>query len=529
MRHPLPLLVLLLGCPSKDDTGKGPPPGDSRDSTGGSDTSNDTADPVDHCAESDAFVSVYDDVITTWTAQDDTAPWPADPLVIVGSSSVRRWEGFALAYQDHTPLQRGFGGAQLGEVAQRTDDLVTRHDPKAVILFAGTNDVHADVEPEVVVERFRCFRQRLGAALGRDRPVLFVGITPTPARWDGWAQAAEVNAAVAAIAETDPGVIYVDVPAAFLATGEPPDGGLFVDDGLHLSEAGYTLWDSVLRPAVEAAVQPTPQGGGAALDSGTRILVDLGPSNNEDGEHTTSPDWLGQHWNNWHSLEGDSTVLPGEHLDDLVDSDGSPTGIDLVISGGFGANGRSNGGLIWPNPELLEDLAVGSATGDFFYTDGADTPGGLFLRGLDPDSSYTLRLFGAREDLERRVTTYTVHGAAVASIDLQTSGSGAGHDGGPSNDHVVAELNELQPDAWGQLHLDVSVREGSYAYLSILELSTGRALPGAVPDPAGVAVNPTLDAIDPADVGVLPHRGGYGGGHAEGMVDGPHPEPLTHQ
>jgi len=526
MRHTLPLLALLLGCPSDDDSGKGPPPPDSRDSTGGDDTSNDTAD---HCAESDAFGSVYDDVIATWTTQDDEAPWPANPLVFVGSSSVRRWEGFALAYQDHTPLQRGFGGAQLGEVAQRSEDLVTRHDPKAVILFAGTNDVHVGVEPEVVVERFRCFRQRVGAALGRDRPVLFVGITPTPARWDGWEQAAEVNAAVAAIAETDPGVIYVDVPAAFLATGEPPSDHLFVEDDLHLSVAGYTLWDSVLRPAVETAVEPTPQGGGAPLDSGTRILVDLGPSNADDGELTTSPDWLGQHWNNWHRLDSDTAVLPGEHLDGLVDTSGSPTDIDIVISGGFGANGRSNGGLIWPNPELLDNLAVDAATGDFFYTDGADAPGGLFLRGLDPASSYTLRLFGAQEDLERRVTTYTVLGESIASIDLQTSGSGAGHDGGPINDHVVAELNDLQPDAWGQLHLDVSVREGSYAYLSILEISAGRALPGAVSDPAGVAVHPTLDAIDPADVGVLPHRSGHGGGHAEGMVDSPHPEPLAHQ
>ncbi len=164
MRTILILLPLLLGCPSQDDSGKGPPPGDSQDSDPTDSTPDDTADTVDHCAEVDAFTPVYDEVIRTWESQDDAAPWPAEPLVIVGSSSVRRWEGFAWAYHDHTPLQRGFGGAQLGEVAQRTEELVTRHEPRAVILFAGTNDVNAGVEPDVVVERFRCFRQRVGTA-----------------------------------------------------------------------------------------------------------------------------------------------------------------------------------------------------------------------------------------------------------------------------------------------------------------------------------------------------------------------------
>ncbi len=484
MRTLVPLLLssVLIGCPGPSDSGKGPPPPDSGEGDADTDTDADSdadtdadadadgdsdAD-VDHCAESDAFEPVYEDTIATWLAQDDAAPWPDDPLVFVGSSSVRRWDGFALAYRDHTPLQRGFGGAQLGEVAQRAHDLVTRHDPRAVLVFAGTNDVAAGVDPEVVVERFRCLRQRVGEALGADRPVIWVGITPTPARWEGWERAAAVNEAVEAIAEDDPALFYADIPGAFLATGSPPDPSLFVADQLHLSESGYALWDAVLRPVVEEAAEPTPPGGGPPLASGTRVLVDLGPSNAEDGEHTPSPDWLGQHWNNWHAIEGGGRILPGQHLDALVDSTGVRTAIDLIIAGGFGVNGRSHGGLLWPDPELLGDLAVGSATGDFVYADGDDITGGLFLRDLDPDSHYTLRLFAAREDPERRITTYTITGATQHSVQLQTSGAGAGS--GQTNDDSVVELTGLAPDAWGQLFLDLEVAQGSYAYLALLEL-----------------------------------------------------------
>ncbi len=427
----------------------------------------------DPCGEVDAFVPVFPDVVATWSAQDDIGGWPDSPLVVTGSSSIRRWETLARSYTDYAPLQRGMGGAQLGEIAYFAEELVTRHDPRAVVVYAGTNDIHAGVSPNVVVDRLRCLRYRIGAKLGWTRPVLFVAITPNPSRWAEWPASADVNAAVAALAQVDPGLVYVDVATAFLATGSPPDASLFVADGLHLSPSGYALWNSVIRPAVEAVAAATPQPvtPAPALTPGTRILVDLGPSNPEDGERTPSPDYRGQHWNNWHALEGGVDVLPGEQIIDLVASDGAATGVDLVVAGGFQANGRSNGGLLWPDPALLGDLAVGSATGDFFYATGDDVPGALFFRGLDPNHTYTLRLFAARDDAETRRTRYTVQGTDTAFATLQTSGPGAGKGGKTTNDDDIVTFAGVRPDPWGHLFLDVSIEQGSYAYLSLLELS----------------------------------------------------------
>lgn len=66
---------------------------------------------------------------------------------------------------------------------------------------------------------------------------------------------------------------------------------------------------------------------------------------------------------------------------------GAPTDVELVITGGFGANGREHGGLLWPDPDRLGDLAVGTATEDFFYAMPDDQTGGVQLRGLDPAAS----------------------------------------------------------------------------------------------------------------------------------------------
>lgn len=461
------------------DTTDGPPvpdaPEDS-DSGGMADGEVPDAEPFDAgpdpCGEVNTFGPVFPDVIARWSAQDDIGGWPASPMVFVGSSSIRRWEGLAQAYTDHSPLQRGFGGAQLGEVAFFADDLVIRHNPRAVVVFAGTNDVNAGVAPNVVVDRFRCLRYRVGLELGWTRPIVFIGITPTPARWSEWPQSSQVNDAVATIAAADPGVHYVDIATPFLATGSPPDSSLFALDQLHLSDAGYALWNDAIRPVVVAATSPSAVAGPSDpnLAAGTRVLVDLGPSNPEDGEPTPSPDHLGQQWNNWHGVDGDVDILPGEQLVDLVADDGSPTGIDLVIAGGFLGNGRSHGGLVWPDGAKLGNLAVGSATGDFFYATADDAPGGLFLRGLDPSRTYSLRLFAARDNSEYRVTRFTVTGAGSHSATLQTSGMGAGAAGATTNDDTVVQLTSVLPDAWGHLFIDVSIDAGTYAYLSLIEL-----------------------------------------------------------
>ncbi|TNF38371.1 MAG: hypothetical protein EP329_00790 [Deltaproteobacteria bacterium] len=453
-----------------------PDSGAAQDSAGADAASVDTAtfDPgPEPCDEVNAFAPVFGGDLLTWNYQDGLGGWPEDPVVFTGSSSIRRWEGLAAAYTDYAPLQRGFGGAQLAEVARYADKLIVRHAPRAVVVYAGTNDLSAGVAVDVVVERLRCLRWRIGDALGWELPVLFVGVTPNPARWDDWSRSRALNDAAAALAAGDPGLVFVDVAPPFLALGEPPPADLFVADGLHLSASGYALWDSVLRPAVEAAVSPRPAADAPspAVASGARVLVDLGPIDDDDGEASPSPDYLGQHWNNWHTLPGGAHVLPGEQRVDLVTTAGDATGIDLVVAGGFLVNGRRNGGLLWPDGALLGDLAVGSATGDFFYVDGPDNPGALFLRGLDPVRTYTLRLFAARDDAATRKTRYTVTGAETASATLQTSGSGAGAAGATTNDDSVAAFTGVRPDAWGHVFVDVAIAEGDYAYLSLLELT----------------------------------------------------------
>lgn len=203
------------------------------------------------CAESDAFIPQHAETLAAWAAQDAAAPGPADPVVFVGSSTIRLWGTLAQDFADLRPIQRGFGGAELAEVARYTQDLVLRHHPRAVVVFAGTNDIHAGVAPETVLGRLRCLLGRVEAG-APGVPVFYIGITPTPARWAEWDRAQQVNAGAVALQAEFPALVYLDTPAIFLATGAPPDRALFIEDGLHLNAQGYAMLGAAVREALES-------------------------------------------------------------------------------------------------------------------------------------------------------------------------------------------------------------------------------------------------------------------------------------
>lgn len=472
------------GDAASADSVVAPPEGDAdaESADGSLDASRDSGEPdggpwippfadTDFCAESFAFGAQFTDTIDVWIEQDNLVAPPSGRLLFVGSSSARRYESFAQDYAPYQPLQRGFGGAQLGEVALRAQDLVLRHQPGAVLVFAGTNDAAAGVAPDGIVTRFRCLRQQVGRSLGWETPVVFIGITPTPSRWAGWGNANAVNEGVRALAEADRGVFYADVTTPFLATGSPPRDDLFVDDRLHLSEEGYALWNAAIAPVVaEAFPAPVPLAPASPPPPGSRIRVDFGPNDGVDGEDTATPDYLGNVWNNWHALAGGGSVLAGEHLSDLVTTEGVATGVELVITGGFSANGWRNGGLRWPEQERLGELAVGSASGDYFFASGPDEPGAFVIRGLDPNARYALRLFGSREADDERRTRYIVSGRERGEMVLQTSGAGAGV--GTANDREVAGFAGVAPDLYGQIFVDLRIDAGPFAYVSFVEIET---------------------------------------------------------
>ncbi len=180
-------------------------------------------------------------------------------IVFVGGSSFTFWSTME---QDMAPLlviNRGFGGAMIDDVIRYIDRIIIPYRPKAVVLFAGANDIVGPQakSPERVAELFRTFAARVRESLP-DVIIFYVAITPTPAGWKWWSIARETNRLINQIVSTDSRLRFIDLSDLLLGTDQMPDESLY-GRNRHLNERGYERWTSRIKPILESEFPLTAQ------------------------------------------------------------------------------------------------------------------------------------------------------------------------------------------------------------------------------------------------------------------------------
>ena len=85
-------------------------------------------------------------------------------------------------------------------------------------------------------------------ATAPDVPIYFISIKPSIARWHQWSEMQRANELIEARTTTPSLLHFIDVSEAMLDEEGQPIESLFVEDGLHLTPAGYELWTSIVRP-----------------------------------------------------------------------------------------------------------------------------------------------------------------------------------------------------------------------------------------------------------------------------------------
>lgn len=185
--------------------------------------------------------------IRAFERADRTSPPEAGSLVFVGSSSIRLWTSLA---RDMAPLRvvnRGFGGAHLAHVVRHAPRILPPHAPRAIVLYAGDNDIASGKTAERVLSDFEAFVAWTRRALPKAR-IVFLSIKPSPLRFDLWPEMRRANEAIEGLAARDPRLFYVDVASVLLDEEGRPREALFAFDGLHLRAEGYDAWTRVVAP-----------------------------------------------------------------------------------------------------------------------------------------------------------------------------------------------------------------------------------------------------------------------------------------
>ncbi|NND98420.1 MAG: hypothetical protein HKN47_13950 [Pirellulaceae bacterium] len=197
---------------------------------------------------SEAAIKKWDKAISELETQDQAEADPDDAVLFIGSSSIRRWETMA---QDMTPfrtIRRGYGGAKFTDMAVFVDRLVQPHRYRALVMFVGngvtgTPDDHTPDQIEALARHIVATSHAHQVGV----PVFLIEITPCEKRFAAWHKIRVVNARLREVALSTPDTYFIPTASHFLRPDGTPRGELFVDDKLHLNEAGYDLWSILIR------------------------------------------------------------------------------------------------------------------------------------------------------------------------------------------------------------------------------------------------------------------------------------------
>lgn len=186
--------------------------------------------------------------ILRFSEVDRANPPPACPVLFVGSSSIRLWPGLAADMAPLPVLNRGFGGSTIRQVNTYFDRIVTPYRPRAIVLYAGENDIDAGEAPAELAAQTEYFLALKDYRLGRHVPVFYISLKPSKLRAAQFQRQSQANDALKALATRRDDLAFIDMVPAMLEEGRPRD--LYVEDGLHMNAAGYAIWRERVREAL---------------------------------------------------------------------------------------------------------------------------------------------------------------------------------------------------------------------------------------------------------------------------------------
>lgn len=192
--------------------------------------------------------AIWEDDIRRFEIVAAEHPEPENAVVFVGSSSITLWSSLEDDMSPIPVIQRGFGGSTLGAVAHYAKRLVNVHKPRAVVVFAGSNDITPEraLRPEELLQRYRRFADTVRADLP-EVPIYYVAITPSPSRWTVWSVVQRANKLIGDYSLAEDGLYVIDFTRQLLGPNGEPDPKYYQADGLHMSEAGYEIWRREIR------------------------------------------------------------------------------------------------------------------------------------------------------------------------------------------------------------------------------------------------------------------------------------------
>lgn len=188
----------------------------------------------------------YEQEVRAMEQRLQKAPPPAGLVIFYGSSSMRMWDSLEADFPDVGVLNLAFGGSTMAACAWFFERLVAPCHPRAIVCYAGDNDLGDGKTPEDVLTSFRALLAQVDTHFPAI-PFTILSVKPSPARLHLADRITITNEALRReILGRDNGY-FIDIYPAMLGRDGQPDPALFQEDGLHVSPEGYLVWKKLLH------------------------------------------------------------------------------------------------------------------------------------------------------------------------------------------------------------------------------------------------------------------------------------------
>lgn len=189
--------------------------------------------------------------IAAFEAADQAHPPAPRPALFIGSSSIEHWKSLAADFPETSVINRGFGGSRISDSTFFADRIIAPYHPRAIVFYAGDNDLQDGNTPTRVRDDFAAFVHK-ARAVDPGVPIAFIAIKPSVARAALLQNIRAANTLIQSYAATQSRVTYLDIYTPMLGVDGQPQAKWFVDDGLHMNRTGYVLWIGIIKPWVDA-------------------------------------------------------------------------------------------------------------------------------------------------------------------------------------------------------------------------------------------------------------------------------------
>lgn len=199
----------------------------------------------------------WESAISKWERLDQSTDDPNDAVLLIGSSSIRRWDSAASDIAPYPVIGRGYGGAKFTDLAVFAERLIRPHQYKAIVIFVANDITGGDKDrPQSVVEACVKHVVKVAQSHSPDSPVILMEITPTSSRRKGWPKIRQLNAWLREYSLTAANVSFVQTAEWYLDENDQVQDEYFVGDKLHLNAKGYAVWGSLIKRELDRVLRP---------------------------------------------------------------------------------------------------------------------------------------------------------------------------------------------------------------------------------------------------------------------------------